>query len=121
MLTDPPADVLDQIESGLVGPLRVLDHDHRWTVGPCEEVQHRPEHSGTVVGFQCCEQLRVGGGDLPQRSERVGRQQIVAASPAQSGTDRVRVGEVTDQARLADARLTPDHHHTPRALAGTPH
>jgi hypothetical protein len=107
----PPAEQRHQVERRVVGPVEVVDHEHR-------AAGERVERGGEDV-LACAGRLERGeeraarvARDVAQRAHRARRDQRVAGAP-QDARARQRRADLADQRRLADARLACDHHHAP--------
>src|SRR6478736_5670741 len=107
---DAPQDEAEQVDGALVGPVQVVDDQHRRLRG--EAGEHRPEDLvGLLGGLQRGARPRVEEvGHVVQRPQRTGRGQRVARTP-QQGAAFHRVGERADQRGLAGSRVALDDDH----------
>ena len=113
---DPAAEQLDDVERPLVGPVDVLDHEHRRGLvrqfgdeRSHELVRHPP------VGRKPTEVEAGVLRDVEERPECARREQPLARAPQHSGSWLVRA-ELAEQRGLADARLASQKHHPPTAV-----
>jgi hypothetical protein len=117
---DPPGEVADHVEGGVVGPVHVLDDHHRRPVGELlvggtedrvplrRDVHDRVQRS---VGDAC---------HVSERPERARRHQVVAHPDQHASAIPCLLGERPDQTRLADSGLAVHQHDrtkTPTSLA----
>ncbi|HEY1275473.1 MAG TPA: hypothetical protein VGF25_11200 [Thermoleophilaceae bacterium] len=111
---DPPGQQTQQVEGRLVGPVEILDHEHRRA--PAAELlrQRRRERRrrGVLVGERRELAARVAG-DVQEGAERPRGVEGVAAAPEQAGL-RQAGAEGAQERRLADARLAGHEHEAPR-------
>ena len=113
---EPPDYEAQEIERRLVGPLEVFERDdHRLRPGQLGEERLERRR---LIGFgeRVAEPAGSLPGDVGQRPQRAGREQVVAP-PEEHLRRRSLVGEERlDQRRLAGAGLTRDEHETARVV-----
>src|SRR4029079_7741734 len=90
------------VQGGFVGPVHVLD-DHEHGPWPRNLVEERGED---LLARRACEQTRREwpadrAGDVVQRAQRAGRDELVARAPEQPGALAADGGEIGDEGRLA--------------------
>jgi hypothetical protein len=114
----PPAQVADDLEGGVVGPVEVLDEHHRRAGGQLavdgveDGVAPGPAVDGRGQGPAGL------AGHVPERPEGARGGEVVADAGQHPGPRPGRGRERPDQAGLADAGLARDQHHRPTAPAG---
>ena len=107
-VVDAPPDVAQQVQGRAVGPVHVLDGQHRRPVRGGQLLEDGREDLAGVVGGQ-------GGGEGPadvpdrvaERTERARREQVVAGTSEHPARTQ-RAGERAHQAGLADPGLAGD-------------
>ena len=115
---DTAGDEAQEVQRGVVGPVHVLDEEHR-EVRSVEEVEQRGELLGTcgAAATRRGERATDLRGDVEQRPQRTGRELAVAGPDEPLGVRELGLQRV-DERRLADARFTSDEHHPTRPGAG---
>jgi hypothetical protein len=117
---DPPGQVADHVQGGVVGPVHVLDDHHRRPAG--QLLVDGPEH-GVPTGHRLHRpgQGAPGApGHVPERAQGARRDQVVAGPDEHPGVGRRLPRERPDQARLADPGLAGDEHDRAATLHGSP-
>ncbi len=116
--TNAAGDEAQEVQRRLVGPVHVLDEEHRqmWAV---EEVEQRGEllgarGAGATGRGERATDLR---GDVEHRTQRTGRELAVACPDEPLGVGELELQRV-DERRLADAGLTGDEHQPTRPGPG---
>ncbi len=115
---DAPAQELQQVQRGVVGPVHVLEHGDHGPRAARQVGEHRLEQGlARVPGLQLRAEAHVGAaGDVVQRLQRVRRLQAVAGAPPRRGVAGAR-GQRLQQRGLADAGLAADQQHVAAAGA----
>jgi hypothetical protein len=106
-----PAEEHQQVESRLVRPMQVLEHQQcplALELGESGGEQHPGAGPSIDRREQRAPSLR---GDIVQRGERTGREQRIARSPEHAGLT-LAPGELPQQAGLADARFPAQQYDT---------
>ena len=101
-----PAEKLQQVEGGLVGPVTVFEHDQRRR--PLLQLIERRREDRVAAGLRADgdQQLALSlACDVVQRRERPRCEQRIACSPEHARRDALLAGELLQQRRLADARF----------------
>ncbi len=103
---DAAPDEPQHVERGLVGPVDVLEHQHRGAQRVVQLGEQRVEE-GAGVGRRdhVRERAACGTCHVVERTEGAAREEVVAPADEQPALDAGLVTEGADQARLADARL----------------
>ena len=118
-LRDPPGQVAEHVQGGVVGPVDVLDQQHRRPAGqllvdgPEHRVPGRPRLDGRGQGG------RGPAGHVPERPQGPRRDQVVAGPGEHPGPAGL-PGERPDQTGLADPGLAGDEHDRAPALPDSP-
>ena len=114
-LRHPPGEVADDVEGGVVGPVDVLDDQHRGLGGelPVDGAEDRVALRGLHGGVQ---RAVAAAHHVAERAERAGGHQVVA--DADEHPDAGPLGERPHQAGLADPGLAGDQHDRAVAPAG---
>jgi hypothetical protein len=121
-VADAPADVADDVQGGVVGPVEVLDEDDGGGQGIGELGEQGVEDFTDVLGGDRLGQGAAGAaGDVVQRAQGAAGEEVVAPADERPCV-RARVGRpCLHQGRLADPRLAGHQHHRPATLAGGRH
>ena len=110
---DPPTQIFDDIEGGLVGPVSVLHHQNRRTETTRQKVQKDLHHRPPVALLQNLTKRRLLPGDIPERTPRLRSQQIVTKPEIDMRLIVATPETLPDQKALANTRLTPEQDHFP--------
>jgi hypothetical protein len=107
-VADAAAEVLDEVERRVVGPVHVLEDDDRRRRRAGDLVEEGGEERGALAGpRQRGTQRRSGvGGGIVQRAERARSRQRLARAPENAAADLRR--EALEERRLADSSLAAD-------------
>jgi hypothetical protein len=102
------------VETGLVGPVEVLEHeDRRRAVGELAQQRGRDLVRRRGAGRDLREVAADLLGDVEQRAERARREERVARAPQDPRRGALPVGEQADERRLARARLAGHQRQAP--------
>jgi hypothetical protein len=117
-VVDPATDVTQQVERGAVGPVHVLDDQHRRARRVGQLLEDGGEHlAGIVRGQRRGQWPSAVPHGVAERAKRPRGQQVVAGAGEHAAGPQ-RPGEGADQARLPDSRLTRDEHDSTGTLGG---
>ena len=106
-----------EVEGGLVGPLEVFEHHHGGVWGSGQLGEHGVEDGGLVAGREGVgERTGPPAGDVGQRAERPGGEQVVAAAHQHLGVADVVVDHLLHEGRLAGPRFAADQHEVAAAV-----
>ena len=116
---DPPREVAQHVERGVVGPVQVFDDD-RGDPRPGQLRHHRGEHvaAGAQRGLERASAPRRR---VPEGAERARGEEVVTSADEAARAPGHVFGERADQARLPDPRLAADQHHRTAGPASRPH
>lgn len=116
---NPPAEIFEQIERRCVGPMHVLEHEHGRLLATLQLVQESAEDREPVGGgsHQLQQRALYLKRDVVQRTQRLRREQRVAAAKQRARLGALRREEILDQAGLADPGLAV--HERDTTLAGS--
>ena len=115
----PAAEELEKIERGVVGPVRILDDQHRGHGMAGAAVEHQLEDLVPVGGLRdrAREVAADLAGDVLQRRQRMGREQSFAAAPQHARLLVVCRRELPKQGCLADPGLAGHQGNAPARSA----
>jgi hypothetical protein len=116
---DPASEHPEHVESGLVRPVQILEHDDRRAalsqdaheLGEDEERPGATLHERGQLAPRLLRQVREG-------TQRTRREERLAAAPEDLGGVAVAVAERADERRLADTGLAAHEHEAPRTSLG---
>lgn len=103
---DPSAQIPDCVESHLICPLSVFDHENRGTQAPGQQFEKHRHHGQAITVLQSLSQRSLFAGDVPERRQRLRSQQIITKSDMDVGLIGVALDKFPDQGGLADAGLS---------------
>ena len=115
-VAQPPAQVAEQVEGGLVGPVDVLDDDHVQHPRRAEHAEQRAEQflaagpGPAALQQRAAELIR----QVEQRPERARREQAVAHAPRPASIRQI-PAQPLDQRRLPHSRLAAEQDQPPLA------
>lgn len=114
----PPPEETQQVEGGLVGPVRVLDHGERRCQSAVQLRKGGAEHPVTrrVATEQPVELATSGRGKIQERPERSRRGENVAGAPQHTCSAVRAAAEPIDEGSFPDARLSTDEDESPAAV-----
>jgi hypothetical protein len=102
------------VEGGLVGPMQVLEHEHRRrAAGELARQRRRDLVRALLAGDDVREVAPGVLGDVEQRAQGARREQRVARAPQDPRGSPMVVGEAAHQRRLAGAGLAGHERHAP--------
>ena len=117
---DAAPEQAQEVQRGVVGPVHVLDDQHRRPARTAQLGEHRLEH-GVPVGARR-DRRRQRPGRAPrrvlQRAERTRRDQVVAGAAQHPGARGQRRDRGADQAGLADPGLAGHQRHAAPPVRG---
>ena len=116
---DSPAQELENIEGGSVGPVDILDDDNGLLIAARDCIKDGVEHfaSGTF-NYRVLQDTAHLERYVVERSERPRRRKVIARTPQDPGIIAVIVSKRSDQTGLADTRLTANENNRAGATAG---
>ena len=114
---EPTGDEPEQVEGGLVGPLEVFEHHHGGVRGRGQLGEHGVEDGRLVAGREGVGQgAGPPAGDVGQRTERPGGEEVIAAAHQHLGAVDVAVDHLVHERRLAGTGLAADEHEVAAAI-----
>ena len=119
---DPPDQVAQEVQGGLVGPVHVLHDQHGRVPGPVQLVQQRGEERVPVPGVaQRAGQVGTdAAGEVADRAQDARGRQVVALAHEEPRVGRESVAQLAHQAGLADPGLAGDQDHGTGSRRGEP-
>jgi hypothetical protein len=108
---DPAGHELQHVQSGVVGPVDILDGQYRRTLWPVQLTSQCIDDPPPVARLECSAQRRPDTSEqVAQRSQHPWRGQVVAVADEKSSFRRQYRTNRLHETGLADAGLTDDQH-----------
>ena len=107
---DSAPDVLDRIESGLVGPVRVLDDEDGRANRTRQQVEHRLQDTRPIAVMQGRRYRHLIAGQIPEWAKRLRNQQVVTRPKENVCSVCLTINELVNQRAFADTGFAAKQH-----------